>query len=146
MPYKLLVNFILDVEPQLKALIGTKDAVRGEPCTFSFSATNIGTEKFPGGKLQSLRIDYNGGSSQIWSDVWDCPALTVEETKNIMKLGTIPVTEGLAWVSLSIQSVDSLPVELYQSRGSDVIPPAWKNCFYIVNREILLMLVRLSSK
>jgi hypothetical protein len=147
MAHKLLVGLQLDVGPKFKGLVGPTDAVRGEICELSYIVTNVGTEMFPGGHVKSIRIEYGQtpGPYQDWVPGWDCPPLSVGAPPAVLKTQLVPMLEGLAWVNFSFNTVmDSQPVEYYQAH--DLPGTAqWRNCFYVVNREILLLMLRLTK-
>lgn len=145
MAHKVLITFAVNVASHFKMLIGPTDAVRGEPVELSFAITNIGTDLFPGGKVKSLRIDYGipPGAFSIFSQEWDCPPLTPNVPQELLKAQVVPIVEGLAWIKLVIEARDNQPIQYYQHPDEPLNTPSnWLSCFYIVNREILLLLSR----
>ena len=52
----------------------------------------------------------------------------------------VPITEGLAWIQLSMEpKSEDKTVEYYQSPEDAVEGKEWQNCFYVVSREMLLL-------
>lgn len=147
MSYKLLITYSIEVEPRLKVFIGLTDAVRGEPCSLSFAVTNIGTETFPGGNLENIDLSFNNIAQQTWKPEpgeWSCPPLIIGEKKELAKVVTLPITDGVAWITLNFRSQDNQPVEYFHEDKKES-RPIWQGCIYVVNREILLTLAKLST-
>lgn len=90
MEYKILITLSIDLSSPLKTFIEQTDVIRGEPCSLSLTFKNIGTEIFPGGKIQSLRVDYSpiGTSFTSWSEEWNCSPLSPEKRGTGYKCST----------------------------------------------------------
>jgi hypothetical protein len=147
--YKILITLSIEISSPLKTFIGQTDIIRGEPCSISLSFKNIGTETFPGGKIQSLKLDYSpvGTAFTVWTEEWNCPPLSPENEQRVVTVPLIPIVEGLAWIRLNILAQDGQIIQCYQSIKDPLQNKnAWAGCIYVNNRELLQIINLLSLK
>ena len=143
MPHKLLIEFDINFEHPLKRFLKPGEVIRGEPVELVFHVTNLGTESFPGGILRSWHILY-GPDRSVTDDPptanIKCSEISPSHKIRLMSKSVVPLTEGLAWIEISIEPEgDEKAVEYYQSPEDIDGDDEWTDCFYVVNREMLLL-------
>lgn len=149
MTHKILITFAIENPPRFRALVGPTDAVRGELATISFTLANLGDTVFPGGTVSSMRINYGTSVFTTHKVNWRCPQLppqniTVPPSNlpPVVQVPVVPPVEGLAWIHLTLAADDYQPIEYYQQLNEPLQQQEtaeWFSCFYVVNREILLL-------
>lgn len=144
MAYKLLIEFEIDFESPLKKFLRPNEVVRCEPIEITLFVTNLGEEIFPGGKTQDWRITY-GEEGRIYSTSAtanvDCGRIAPNERVRLLSQEIIPVTDGIAWIKCKIDPIgEDKEVEYYQEAKEKLAGKEWMNCFYVANREMLLLL------
>jgi hypothetical protein len=143
MPYKLLIEFDISLESPMKRFLKPGEVIRGEPVELAFSITNLGPGPFPGGQVKDWRIVY-GPDGAVVNDSpaanVGCSEIPLGHKIALLSERVLPLTEGLAWIEFSIEPEGGeKAVEYYQSPEDVVGQGRWENCFYVVNREMLLL-------
>ena len=134
-----------------KGFIWENEMVRGVPFNIVIKARNIGTEKFSGGKLKSLKIIYRGygvaNPSMDLINLPDIPEIMPNEIKEIYSGTIVPVSEGHASIEMEMESFDGKPIEGYQNEEatSPVRINGWVNFFYVLRREDFIIMGHLSD-
>jgi len=146
MNHKLLIEYSVEIDPKFKSHIGQKDIVRAVSCSLKFSVTNSGDRVFPGGDILPIDLDFNNIVKQTWipEKPESCPELAIGEKKDLLSVETVPITDGLAWIKITIHSKDNQPID-YLRVDNEPGQPIWRDCVYVVNREILLTLIKISG-
>ena len=143
MPHKLLIEFDISFESPMKRFLRPGEVIRGEPVELTFSVTNLGTETFPGGRVSNWRILYGSDRNVISSSPTanvECSEISPEDKARLTSERVVPLTEGLAWIRFSIEPEgEEKAVEYHQNSEDIVMSGEWTNCFYVVNRENLLL-------
>jgi len=150
MPHKLLIEYALDQNSELKVFLKPHEVVMGEPYSISISITNLGEESFPGGKIESGRIDYLGvGLAPAYQDLTDHFSFEEIGPGRSIKIKlfeqTMPVREGDTWIRVKIASRDGQSIEYYQKKDERLKEDEWLNVFQVVNRQ-LLQIIQLLNK
>jgi len=140
-PHKLLIEFDIDFESPLRRLLKPGEVIRNEPVKLTFFVTNLGTERFPGGSIQNWHILFGPERDVVHPSPTaniTCGEIAPGERAKLLSEEIVPLTEGLAWINLSIQpESEDKTVEYYQSPEDAVGGKEWLNCFYVVSREML---------
>lgn len=144
MPHDLLIEFDIDFASPLKGLLKPNEVIRNEPVKLTLFVTNLGTKEFPGGKVKNWRI-LCGERGDIFhtsaSANVDCSKIAPEEKVRLLSEEVVPLTEGLAWIRCNIQPRgEDTEVRYYQDPYDVLHGKEWCNCFYVVNREMLLLI------
>jgi hypothetical protein len=144
MPHKLLIEFDISFESPMKKFLKPVEVIRGEPIELTFSVTNLGTGPFPGGRVKDWRIVY-GPDEEVFDDSptannVECSEISPGHKTTLLSEKVVPLTEGLAWIEFSIEPAgEEEVVEYYQNPEDAIGTVEWTNCFYIINREMLLL-------
>lgn len=145
MDYKLLIEVEIQFASPFKRLLSPGDVIRGAPAKLTFFATNLGTRRFPGGKVRNWRILFGpAGDVQHTSATASvqCKQIPAGEKVKLLSEEIMPLTEGLAWVYLSVEPKGKeKTVHYYQDPEELLQGNEWTYCFYVVDRQI----VQLSS-
>jgi hypothetical protein len=144
MPYKLLIEFDISFESPLKRFLKPGEVIRGEPVELTFSVTNLGTVPFPGGRVNNWRILYGPARDVVdyspTANNVECSEIWPGQKATLLSERVVPLTEGLSWIEFSIEpKSEEEAVEYYQSPEHVVLQRRWTNCFYVINREMLLL-------
>ena len=143
MPHKLLIEFDINFEHPLKRFLKPGEVIRGEPVELAFHVTNLGTESFPGGTVKNWRILYGPDRDVIYSSPTanvKCSEISPGHKVKLSSERVMPLTEWLAWIGFSIEPEgEETAVEYHQNPEDIVTSGDWMNCFYVVNRENLLL-------
>lgn len=143
MPHKLLIEFDINFDHPLKRFLKPGEVIRGEPVELAFSVTNLGTETFPGGMVKDWRILYGPDRNVMhYSSTAniECNIMPPGDKTKLMSERVVPVTEGLSWIVFSIEPEGSEKAVEYHQNPEDTIGEGeWMHCFYVVNRESLLL-------
>lgn len=154
MPHKLKLS--LSVEPQtsdefktlLKSPMSGFDAVRGLPVKVSITTRNISNQPFPGGKISSIRLNYQRSSQEAGEAV--LPSIVAGQSCAPFEMVLIPLEPGIALISLTVAASDGQPVECFQRDERKPFSTGnWMDVFYVVDKEsfsIMTLLVELLKK
>lgn len=123
----------------------SNDVVRGEPFSLHMHVENIGDHPFPGGRLTNSRIDFSGDRG---------PVASIEHSFEVIEPGQSAAVEhtftaleaGNAWVYIKIDPQDEQSIDYYTPEGNmPVDERARTGPFYVVNRELLLLIEALKT-
>jgi len=141
-PYKLLVGFELRVSGTLAKLLTSQETARGTPTLMVLTFTNVGTERFPGGRVRKLAI-YQAGpmagmskEAALDENESSIGALAPDESSKPISVPVALEWDGLARVELQIAAVDGQQIEHHQRRAFST-GNTWHAFFYSVVRENL---------
>lgn len=150
MPHKLLIELGIDVRSELSAHIKPLEAIRGETYKITLSAKNIGTDNFPGAKVEELKVIYRQHGLSRASSLPDfkvsCPRIKPGAKVEFFSDDNIALDEGVAWVSATIKANDGTTTKCYQSTSSPMEPLGyWENCFYVTSSENIRIIALLEK-
>lgn len=141
MAYKLLVEMDIDFASPYKRLLSPHDVLRGELVKLTFFVTNLGRARFPGGKVKNWRIESGPGREVKYTSSTAnvrCKPILPGRKMRLLTQETVPISEGLAWVILSIEPEgDEKTVRYYQSTKDPLSGNEWMGYFYVVDREMV---------
>ena len=142
-PHKLLIEFQLtQVDENLKDY----EAIRGEPVKLILNVTNIGDDIFPGGTIDVLKIEYSsthksGIPYTSYSGELICPEIIPNNSFELVNILITPMSEGLAWITLSMKSNDTRKIDYYQNIESDPLGGnRWVNHFFVTKHEDVIII------
>ena len=144
MPYKLLIEFDISFESPLKRFLKPGEVIRGEPVELTFSVINLGTVPFPGGRVNNWRILYGSARDVVdyspTANNVECSEIWPGQKATLLSERVVPLTEGLSWIRFSIDAKGHEKTVKYCQSPEDILEEGeWTNCFYVINREMLLL-------
>ena len=145
MAHKLLIDLKIEFESPFKRFLKPNEVIRGEPITLTLFVTNLGKKAFPGGKVTDWHINYGEQRDITHTSPTanvDCQKIAPNNSVRLLSEDVVPLMEGLAWVWCMIDPKGKDKEVDYHQEPTE--PPLevngwWCNCFYVVNREMLLL-------
>jgi len=150
MPYKLLIELGIEDRSEFSAHIKPMQVIRGETFKITLSAKNIGTDNFPGAKVEELKVFYRQhGLARAYNSPdfeVSCPEIKTGAKVEFYSDNNIALDEGAAWVSVKIKANDGADTECYQSPSSPMEPlGSWESWFYVVDNETIRIIALLEK-
>lgn len=150
MPHDLLVYYKIEVEEKFKDILKPTEAIRGELCKLTLYITNLGKEKFPGGTVKNVEVQYglkgiSRSSHSFGVTPVKCPEISPSKTKEIVTGEVIPLDDGLGRVVVKLEAKDKQPIKYYQTKKVIMEEDEWYNFFYVVGREQILEIMLLKQ-
>lgn len=143
MAHKLLIEFDIDFKSPLKRFLKPNEVIRDEPAKLTLSVTNLGTNEFPGGKVKDWCVLFGEESDVCHTSPTanvNCDKIAPKEKLRLLSEKIVPLTEGLAWIRCKVDpNGEDKKVSYYQEPRELLSGQEWCNCFYVVNREMLLL-------
>lgn len=126
---------------KFKRLLKPRETPRGVPTMFEIYATNIGDTTTPASKTSRFLVE---ATNVTWSyPNFTVPQLEPKKRTLVHKLRHSPTEEGVTWLNISIDPVNNEPFHYYDRPEAEPRADAWKGVFYVINREMLNLIVLL---
>lgn len=120
--------------------IKPRDIIVSEPCEIQFVIANIGNKAFPGGKINTLHIRHVTEENLVYNFDIDIPKISPQNVHMTKRSSLVPITNGTAWIHLTIKSKDNKPINYYQVSKTGVQnillgQIEWRDYFHVASQH-----------